>query len=580
MRKIIAIILCVVMILGLCSCGDTEDTNKQNAESTTAVDDAGEPSSVYDGVIGTFCELVSKKQNGEALPELSEDTDATEKALVTAASALEPEDAGYATKDINFDGVEELVIMSRACRLYALFTCFDDEVVLLMDLNGSVSCIDEDGNVYASFYDKDKYSIYMIKKINDGAMQGLEFGGVTVDSVAQYYKIENGIKSEITRDQLFDMSEYYSNLTGTHNALVNKKTGFRFVPVIDGAGGEAVSTLDFSSYDKILSVYRSIVDLMSGYSSTKWVNGEYDSMFSFADNETYDTFHAIFVGALDCRPLKLKDTKYANGGDNAYGYAKKDLNGDGIEELILLSDQFKMIAVFTEINGTAVFLQGTSSTWVDEKGLFRKEKYTGGMTGRDREFYLYEMSGGEIKCKLAIGYRANFTLKKENWYKIERGVKTDITQEEGDGLYAQYDILPEGYMGREYMREFSGLEFVSLFEKTLATKEHLHKFENMSYINRGELEITSFSDNKVSFIYTCPFTIGNYDPENPDEIPQTVTTVITSEASYKDGVYYFEKDGIKGNITFAVNAVWLDITASNNEYVKCRTFLFNSLSLY
>ena len=266
---------------------------------------------------------------------------------------------------------------------------------------------------------------------------------------------------------------------------------------------------------------------------------------------------------------------YATDGDNSYGYAKKDLNGDGVEELILLNDNYEIFALFTEKGGKAQLVDGAYGSWIDENGRIRKELGTGGLVSRDGEGYVYVLDGVELKPEIAVGYKVNIYLQKEGWYKIEDGKKIDVSAEEGETLYAGYDILPFGYSNEEYTRTFSGIEFIPLFELTPAGQKHINTFSNASFINGDTLTVSEFSKNDATATIKFVYTEGEFDLEtNPN--PEVHITELNIQAIRNESRYEFEKDGVKGYIEFAVNSAWVVVTESQNEYVVCRAYLFNS----
>ena len=80
----------------------------------------------------------------------------------------------------------------------------------------------------------------------------------------------------------------------------------------------------------------------------------YDDYFIFEDDTTHDLYNTIFSSALHLYP---RDSSGING--NCYeqfGYTIKDLNQDGIDELILRLNNHVVIAIFTMVNNQPVLL--------------------------------------------------------------------------------------------------------------------------------------------------------------------------------------------------------------------------------
>jgi len=524
--------------------------------------------SVYEDIILKYKELLEKKKNSGNTLTVSDNASDTDKALYDIVNACEdPSIMGYATKDINGDGFDELVLMSRGNDVDALFTQKDGSPVLLLS-QGTIA-IYPDGTVYSHVYVKDTSVSVQFKRIVDGKLEGDEYGGyVNNEEKFSYYKIVNGVRSDITYDEY-----YYATDQSQAPDYITKTTGFRFIPAVADDGGTA-PVADLSSYDGIIAAYKTIVGSFSEYTQSKWIDGEFDGMFKFSDNESYDVFHAIFYGGIKVMPSKTYyGSEYAEGGDNAYGYAKKDIDGNGVEELVLMTGNYDIIAVFTLKNGKAVLLDGLCGSMIDENGKFYTSKALGGALSRDGEVFVYEIKGGELKATVALGYKVNVYLQKEGWYKIEKNSKTEISNEEGEALYAQYDIIPVGYSENEYTRTFSGLEFVPLFEAIAANDSYIGTYSQYVFVNGSILTVSAAENGFIDFVFECVHTVGEFDPEN-SVLPETYETLITATALFSENRYLFEKDGVKGYLQLSVNSVWVVVTESQNEHVPCKAYLF------
>ena len=581
MKKTIIILLFLSILFCAISCSnlnaDGNDTNNsKDSENTTAQNETVAKLS-YDAVIEKYTELLISKKNNESIAAPNPSADDIEFALYDIVyDCTDPSVMGYATKDINGDGDDELVLLNKSNKIYAIFTLKDNVPELLLKTDHMSTAIYSDGTIYASRkYIKEDGEYTYIKKIVGGKLEGLEYGVRVEGESASCYKIENGIEKEITvheRDQIAGSIQHIM-----FNPMVStKKTGFRFVPAIaDDTTPNNAPIADFSSYEGVLSAYKIIVESFSEYSQSDWVNGKFDALFKISDNETYDIFHKLFYYGIEGRPTETYfGQDYAKDGDNAYGYAKKDLNRDGVEELILLNDNYEIFAIFTKSDGKAVFLDGVCGVWVDENGHLYKEISTGGVVSRDGEAFVFEIDGTALKTLVGVGYRVNVFLQKEGWYKTEGNSKTDISKEEGEALYAEYDILPSGYSDGEYTRTFSGIEFVPLFEYAAASQKHINTYSNLIFVNGNAITVSSASYNEVSFSIKFFHTVGKFDSETNPE-PEVYTVTITGNALRDGNRYSFEIDGVKGYIELSVNSLWVTVTQSENEHVMLKSYLFD-----
>ena len=247
------------------------------------------------------------------------------------------------------------------------------------------------------------------------------------------------------------------------------------------------------------------------------------------------------------------------------GFAKKDMNGDGTEELIFTESTLDIIAIFTVKNSEVVSLitkeDSNSLIWLDENGLIRIEQLVMEgqyMTGRN--YLVYELSDGNLKEQIAIGCDA---MKQGDWHKLEDNQKISISKEEWDTLYSQYNICHFGWDNREYTKNYADLTVISLVE---TPAPEVKSYELASIIKDDRVEISFVSAESVSFTM-----IYNKLLES-DEIYETA---FSASALYIDGKYLFDNGTVKGSIEFGRDNVWVNIEESTDEHIDCRSYLFD-----
>jgi len=81
---------------------------------------------------------------------------------------------GYATKDIDRDGNEELVLLNRSNELYAIFTHKDGVPLLLFYADGMRCGLSPDGTLNALRYEPNHSSVHVRKLVN-GSMTGTDY---------------------------------------------------------------------------------------------------------------------------------------------------------------------------------------------------------------------------------------------------------------------------------------------------------------------------------------------------------------------------------------------------------------------
>ena len=247
------------------------------------------------------------------------------------------------------------------------------------------------------------------------------------------------------------------------------------------------------------------------------------------------------------------------------GYAKKDINKDGIEELIFAESTLDIVAIFTVKNGEAVTLitqeDPNSLIWLDANGLIRMEQLV--MEGQymaGRKYFTYEISEGALKPQVAIGCDA---MKQGNWHKLEGKQQIPVSKEDWNELYAKYNICPFGWDEREYTKNHADLTVLPLLE-TAVPKIQTYKLA--SIIKDDRVKITSASAESVSF------TMAYHKYTESVLVYQTELSVT---ATLADGKYLFDNQTVNGSIEFGYNSVWVNINESTNEHIDCRSYLFD-----
>ena len=172
MKKASIVILFTLLAVLLCGCSDYR-------------------SDPYEKIISKYAELVEQKKAGtlsdsvdtEEFHELVETLEFS--ALLAIVKECEDVSTlGYSKKDLNGDGVKELIIMESEYVLHALYTVKGGEAILLDEFDGRAA-IDMFGTVYHSeMIGGNVHRIYC-KNIVDGELKGLEYGIEIVKAITK-----------------------------------------------------------------------------------------------------------------------------------------------------------------------------------------------------------------------------------------------------------------------------------------------------------------------------------------------------------------------------------------------------------
>ena len=571
MRKILMVLLCVALIFGVSGCVDT--THLPDVENETNSAYGEELPIPYREIVNTYTELLLCKKNGSAFPEVGEKDAAFEVLYGIAENCDDPMQMGYSTKDLNRDGIKELILLKKDCTLYAVLTLAEEQPVLLIDLK-SRGVIDEDGMIYYTASTENEGKI-IAQKIVDGRLVGLEYGWIkdaTVEAGGICYKIVNGERTEITGAEKSQLDEKYS--TVFFNAmLTTKNADLRFIPAIEDAFAkeENIPVADCSSYEAILEMYKRIVGVYRNYDRTEWVKGAYDELYHFEDDTSYEIFNSILYSGSLFRPTKsIIDTSYAENGDSAYGYAKKDVNGDGTEELILMTDQFDIRAIFTMRNGSVAMLDhyyGNKQCWFGNDGVLRVEWNSKDIT--EIGFMVYSITEQTtLKQEMHVVYAPSDEGDHSYaYYTVENGVRTKISNEEGQALRNQYEVNDDLGQIWEYTKTYAGLQFCPLFGAVKPDASYVNKeYVRNGYIGDKDVTLLSVGVNEVAFSM-------NYLKFDED-MNLVYETVITATATLNGDKYSFDNGVVRGEISFGVQSIWVTLLESEEAYIDCYAYFY------
>lgn len=549
MKKALSLLLCLATLLTLSACFDP-------AGEPPVPPSEGDP---YAPVTEAYSELLRQKKNGEpfVFPNrlLGEEI---EEALLTAVErCTDPDAMGYALRDLDENGTDELILLSRACELFALFTLREGKPMLLAALD-PYSAIDAGGTVYSSASDE---NVTRVMRVAGDKMEGRTFGVTENEdgSRTPFHEV-NGERMEVSIYDIVELNSLVGSVlrTCTHTT---KTAGLRFIPALGNAAQENAPAPDVHTYDGILALYRQAVSLFADFDQNAWVEGEYDRLFHFEDNESYEVYHAVLYGAMRLRPKEKRfSSEIADGAENAYGYAKKDLDGDGTQELILLSDRYAVVAVFTEKNGRAVPLDGTHGARIDEHGALTVHNTIGDALNRGEEYGRYVIKDGTLIAEKRLWYLGEAAVTPifpMHFYRSENKETTEITAGE---FYEMDDEFraPSGYSDAEYTRHFAGLDYLPLTRHAEPSECKAGKYVSSSTAGGPNVTLSLVTEDSLTFQWTCS------------------TLVHLSATAQREGEgYRFEADGVKGYVELAVNGVWVVVTESENEVIPCRAYLYN-----
>ena len=203
---------------------------------------------------------------------------------------------------------------------------------------------------------------------------------------------------------------------------------------------------------------RQIFDVPLSLSGTDFQLKVYKAMFDIPGETEHNLYNDVFGTVL----ISMAYAHELENSEEAYGYALKDLNSNGENDLILLLDDYTVFAVFSLSDGKPVLL-GTylprircaiDSEWT----LFARG--SGGAAYTQNYIYKISQDDGELLLIEGFGIDGWDEENEESiYYKIVDGEMKRVYKEEIAGLW---DIFRDDNI--EETTKYSGLMFLPLFK--------------------------------------------------------------------------------------------------------------------
>ena len=438
-----------------------------------AIDPEFDGKELYDEMIEKFKYLLSYKKANYELPEKEENpTVPNYDALYEVAGYYEPtNDLGYSYRDINGDGIVELLLVDPDARIYALFTLVDKEPVTVETFQNGLGYIYNNEMIFYTLKTLDESGIqissetHFAKLVGDkliGFAYGREDHDRDYDAATKdifYIISEEGARTELAEDEYKLYSNYlYEYFTGYATRLSQQSNLFFYSAT--GAMSEATVAADFSSYDAIIKTFGFMYTDVAGgkYVRSSYTSGKYREGMIFNTEDDFVIYNKLLAACVLTQ----------NSSSATFGYAKRDLNGDGVEELVLLEGtKYYVLAVFTEVDGKPVLLDTFNDirvAFIDGDGFIHVYERVLPGSKKDTQYYVYAVDGGRLTEKEAFGVKYDTEGKTQvAWYKIVDGERVDIEKTEFEALLEEY-FLVVGTVNAancaKYTKNNSKLEFI------------------------------------------------------------------------------------------------------------------------
>lgn len=581
MKKLLTLVLALALLLSAVACVKKAPEEKSEEPQKTVEE-------IYAEIVAEYTELLTIRHNGEELPPLDTgDMDEPERQIAVAIYNIAlrcdpPQQAeyfGYAYKDVDGNGVSELLLMTKTT-LFAIFTVSEGKAILLEAAYGypdsSLYLVSENHLLLtrSSFNDQIQDATTHVCHVEGTQMVYDTIYGAIYDQekkeVLEYYQILNGEQVSIDEETYNELNWDLYLMQSSMGDSAEMKLNLPYVHLLFGATDNSEKpTVDFSSYEAILDTYQKIeAAVPNDYNYYRWIHGEYDDLFSYPNEQAFEYFQKLFYVARRCKEP---------------GYDLIDLNGDGLDELVLLGANYVVRAIFTQKDGVPVLLDQIDSTtyWLDAEGRIHA----------DREKNYSEYSLYEVTSDGGFALRDSISQTNLGCYRLTADGKTEkISREEFSALYQDYTCYPETFTREEYTKNVSELTFTPIVQPTDADiQTALGKTWSYYFREEEATGLTSAHSNlyitfenltdtqvDVNFKYTFTYYVRNPDTGYYEPVTDT-ESFLTVTARRENNTLIFEGNGIKGKIELNTNYAWLFIEESTDERFKLGWFCSDQL---
>ena len=545
MKKLFTLLLAVCFCLT--ACGSPASESASPSEEAIPKNHFAD----YSVVIDLYTSMAEAKKAEKAAPAVdsADFGEQDKKVLATLEYVIDTASnitvLGYGYPDLNKDGKDELLLMTTTGRIYAIFTQNASGVVALCGQKGDIYGIDREGWIYsyslmeqADLVRNTYRRMYLHGESLEGEVYSktsrkLEDGSVDTSC----NRTVNGKTQEIQSYQLQAFCDEYFGMSYGLSMRI-KDAGVYIHPLFpekkdtDGSLGQA----DFFTYEKVLDTYKKIVSLFGDFNRAQWTMGDYDNLFTFACDEDYRIYNTLLRRGSSRIPYTEPFSfTYPENGDDAFGYSYADLDGNGKDELVLLNDEYDIIAIFTEKDGKAILwelpVSGAYHLWSD--GKIR----TDASSTHILQYSIYAVKDG-LPVREEHSTYDGLTYFSESQGKLE-----ELSREDALKFYQERFHVTD-LQFEACNRVHGKLQFIPLFGKTSPGEAHLHTWSQIAYIYGFTLTVTDVQEESISL----ELAMGNQG-----ESYQTVQ--LTAQ---KDGEKYrFETEGLAGSIEFGVTSEWV-----------------------
>ena len=329
----------------------------------------------------------------------------------------------------------------------------------------------------------------------------------------------------------------------------------------------SIANCDVSTYQGIVDLFRNIVNYYPTYTEEKMLSNECDGVELIAEEEIKELYKSLFISGYR---LYFQDYayKYNEDGRNYFGYSVTDLNQNGSDELILLTDLYNIVAIFSmEGSQPKLVLDNFETDYnyrIDDRGRIYAQNI--GQSGSILYTQIYSLDKHDAlnleEEYFCIDY--NYVNEKQ-CYAVTNGEEIQISIPEWEALSHGW---VGGYTAGIITKTNAQFDFVRLFGGLNLYLPELYSWDCYSFqfdSNENILFISNLSDNAL-IVELYDATAALYQRK------------VFVRATLVGNIATFEAEEISGCLQFGLDSIWLIIESSNLSSVPCGTYLYTEIS--
>lgn len=255
-----------------------------------------------------------------------------------------------------------------------------------------------------------------------------------------------------------------------------------------------------ANYDRVIELYTKAIDTFKRYSKAGFLSGIDIEELAITDTREKEIFSRLFqsirsfyFSAEYLDPTSMYCKAFS-------GYSEKDLNGDGVKELIILSD-FSVMAIFTFRNGVPFLLKNytvSDHVWISENGNIHQTDSYNLMTSFSHSVYQIAEDCSSLELIEEFGVRSNTIENRvfeSNYYKLANGEYTEINEsaylvlEHQHGKYVSSEkcvAITKSFLQNSFVNIISGESIATnKYQKALYNQIPIYDTIEVSYLMKN-----------------------------------------------------------------------------------------------